>query len=220
MKMTKLTFLVVIMGLLFISAILWADNFSWSEGSINYWSESYSALNQKRVDRIALSALDNLAYGADLRPGNNSAADQPEVNLLADLEMISRRNGAIILSRKNLQTVNYLTGAAVNSLITDKSEAAELPAGRRLSLGQLIILDRLFSSGSNILDQDYTTLGDLFILDQLFGDHLIDLTITNDDARLGRLFILDLLFSPGSSILNPDQTSLGDLFILDQLFGN
>ncbi|KKR22012.1 MAG: hypothetical protein UT48_C0001G0025 [Parcubacteria group bacterium GW2011_GWE2_39_37] len=99
---------------------------------------------------------------------------------------------------------------------------------RGSSLGDLFILDRLFSDGSGgILNDSGSDLGDLFLLDQLFsgGDSIlggdsIGGGILGDGNSLGDLFVLDRLFGDNSDILSGDGngSDLGDLFILDQLF--
>ncbi|KKQ60572.1 MAG: hypothetical protein US81_C0016G0001 [Parcubacteria group bacterium GW2011_GWE2_38_18] len=102
---------------------------------------------------------------------------------------------------------------------------------RGSSLGDLFILDRLFSNGSGgILNGNSgSSLGDLFLLDQLFGgdsilgggDSILGGGIFGgDDNSLGDLFVLDRLFGDNSDILSGsgNGSDLGDLFILDQLF--
>lgn len=89
-----------------------------------------------------------------------------------------------------------------------------------LGLGDLFVLDALFSKDSLILDQEKTSIGDLLILDQLFSDNnLFTKNNTHQDFSLGELFLLDRLFSNSSQgLLSSSTTSLGDLFILMQLF--
>ncbi|MBI2024221.1 hypothetical protein HYT00_02450 [Candidatus Giovannonibacteria bacterium] len=75
------------------------------------------------------------------------------------------------------------------------------------SLGNLFVLDRLFGGGTSVLGGggifggNRTNLGDLFILDQLFGGG----SVIGDGG----------IFGGGIGTSN----SLGDLFVLDRLFG-
>jgi hypothetical protein len=89
-----------------------------------------------------------------------------------------------------------------------------------LPLGDLFVLDVLFSKNSAILDQDRTSLGDLLILDQLFsGSKIFTENKSHQELGLGELFLLDRLFSnSGQELLSIETTSLGDILILLQLF--
>lgn len=82
----------------------------------------------------------------------------------------------------------------------------------------------------NGLNNNRTNLGDLFVLDQLFGRNSGILGSNTGGTNLGNLFVLDQLFGGTSGVLGNNgilggggvlgnNNSLGDLFVLDQLFG-
>jgi hypothetical protein len=84
------------------------------------------------------------------------------------------------------------------------------------SLGNLIILDELFSDGGGILNGGDNNLADLFVLDQLFSGNTN--LFGGGDNNLANLIILDELFSGQSGILDGSSNNLCDLLVLDQLF--
>lgn len=96
----------------------------------------------------------------------------------------------------------------------------------RTNLGDLIILDKLFNDndggllGDGLGGSDNNDLGDLFMLNQLFGNgtNIFGSGIVNGTNNLGNLFILQELFG-GDSVFDNGNKDLGDLFVLDQLFG-
>ena len=101
-------------------------------------------------------------------------------------------------------------------VIVDIPEAGALSGNPRpnLTLGELFILDKIFDD-DKILDGNITSLGDIYILNQLFG---ADGGLANgrlDD--IGNLLILNQLFGGESSLFGGEAT-LGNFFILDQLF--
>lgn len=101
-------------------------------------------------------------------------------------------------------------------VIVDIPEAGALSGNPRpnLTLGELFILDKIFDD-DKILDGNITSLGDIYILNQLFG---ADGGLANgrlDD--IGNLLILNQLFGSESSLFGGEAT-LGNFFILDQLF--
>lgn len=100
-------------------------------------------------------------------------------------------------------------------------------ASTRTNLGDLIILDRLFNDdggngilGGNLGGDDDSDLGDLFMLNQLFGGgtNIFGAGIIGGTNNLGNLLILDELFG-GDSVFDNGDKDLGDLFVLSQLFG-
>ena len=93
--------------------------------------------------------------------------------------------------------------------------------GNGSDLGDLIILDELFSDNDSIIGDNDNDLGDLIILDMLFGNN--NGIFGNGDGTgsdLGNLIILDELFSDDDNIIGGKDNDLGDLFILDMLFND
>lgn len=92
------------------------------------------------------------------------------------------------------------------------------PANLYSRIENLFVLDRLFDKENNgLLNNETTSLGDIFILDQLFYKN--EPLANNTPMTLGDLFVLDRLFSsPENQILDQNRTSLGDVLILNQLF--
>lgn len=87
----------------------------------------------------------------------------------------------------------------------------------KLTLGDLYILDKLFSSSqSKILDPNETTLGDLIIIDHVFSANpqLLD----DQKLNLNNLVVLDKLFSKDDSNVLSSDATLGDLLILNEVF--
>ena len=101
-------------------------------------------------------------------------------------------------------------GAVITAPVT--ANAGILDSGSGSSdLGELFVLDRLFGG-----DDTDANLGDIFILDQLFNDGTSGESggiLDTGSGGLGELFIMSRLFGNG------DNANLGDIFILDQLFG-
>lgn len=111
-------------------------------------------------------------------------------------------------------TTSTTGGVSANTLI--------LPAlanNNDFDLGDLFVLDRLFGNDGGIFTGgNNTSLGDLFILDQLFngnGGFGGGIFNGNDsNTSLGDLFIFDQLFGDSGDV------GFGDLFVLDRLFGD
>jgi len=90
------------------------------------------------------------------------------------------------------------------------------------SLGNLLILDQLFGGDGGLLNGGFlggNDLGDLLILNQLFGTNgnIFNGGMLGGNS-LGNLLILDQLFGGDGGLLNGGG-DLGNLLILDQLFG-
>lgn len=81
------------------------------------------------------------------------------------------------------------------------------------SLGNLFLLDQLFNNGNGTLSNGNTNLGDLFLLNNLSNNNgdLLNLNLNANNNDLGRLLVLDGLFNNGNS-------NLGNLIVLNQLF--
>ena len=105
--------------------------------------------------------------------------------------------------------------------------------GSNSSLGELIVLDSLFS-GSFMNDSSTDTtngllgtsrLGELIVLSQLFGNNN-GLFNTTDGTSLGELLVLDNLFSGNVHVDTQNRfgfngtSRLGELIVLSELFGN
>ena len=138
------------------------------------------------------------------------------------LTQTNKNNVLDLLVLDRLFASESLLGTAPNqfNLAWDKNLAKQPVLQSGLRLGDLIVLDNLFSNNSPILNQSKTTLGDLLILDQLFTNQpLLAKNKTHPGLSLGELFILDKLFRESNQpLLERDQTSLGDLFLLTRLF--
>jgi len=105
------------------------------------------------------------------------------------------------------------------ALPTSAAQASILD-GNNSDLGDLFVLDQLFGNGDGVFNGNGNNLGDLFILNELFGDG--DGGIFNGDGNdLGDLFVLDQLFGDSNGIFNGNgNRNLGDLVILNELFGD
>ncbi len=95
--------------------------------------------------------------------------------------------------------------------------------GNDMDLGDLFLLDRLFGDNSGIFGGGGTDLGDLIILDELFGNDNGIFNGNNDvDLNGDNLFNGDFdfgdLFILDRLFTGDNDVDLGDLFILDQLF--
>jgi hypothetical protein len=89
------------------------------------------------------------------------------------------------------------------------------------NLGDLIILDELFGGDNAIGGAQASSLGDLFVLNSLFGSGVVSGTSGTSGISgnsLGNLFVLDRLFASNNSIFRGNQTDLGDLLILNNIF--
>jgi len=121
--------------------------------------------------------------------------------------------------------VVFTPAPAPRVVTTPAATTTVTPVSTGSSLGDLIILDKLFNNNSGILggggiggnDND---LGNLFMLNQLFGGgtSIFGNGIVNGTNNLGNLFLLQELFG-GDSVFDGGSKDLGDLFVLDQLFG-
>ena len=93
--------------------------------------------------------------------------------------------------------------------------AANAQFGMPGTLGDIFVLDSLFGVGGD----GFTTLGDAFMLDQLFmgpaGIAGGGVAGPGGAGTLGDLFVLANLFAVGTD----GFVGLGDVFLLDQLFG-
>jgi hypothetical protein len=128
--------------------------------------------------------------------------------------------------RSKLSAAMYATGVALimalmafafaPAVSAAESSTTYVPvATSGTNLGELFVLDRLFSGGSGVLGGGGTNLGNLFILNQLFnGSGGMNI----GGGSLGDLFVLDRLFSGSTNVLSGGNTSLGNLLVLDQLF--
>src|SRR3989339_237591 len=88
-----------------------------------------------------------------------------------------------------------------------------------ISLSILAVTLMPVTASANVLNSSNSNLGDLLILDQLFGGgNGGDIFGSdNDNNNLGKLFVLDRLFGSGGI---GGGSNLGELFILDRLFND
>ncbi len=122
--------------------------------------------------------------------------------------------------------------AARTTTTTTTTSAATTVTPTTTSLGDLIILDRLFNTGgvlnsNGVLGNGGSDLGDLFILNQLFGGGgtIFNSRTGAGSTNLSNLFTLDALFGGRGGVLGGggvlgNNGNLGDLFILNNLFSN
>ncbi len=158
-------------------------------------------------------------YDLNYNEKNNQAKSLSQPNTALDDSLSIENNPVDLREGNGLERLfsdsnSSIFGKDENNLkdllVPDRSDSKDL------SLGELFVLDKLFSNNSSLLDQDSTTLGDLFILDHLFNNK--DNFFKDNNLSLGELFILDRLFRNNNNLLNQGSTSIGDLFILEQLF--
>jgi hypothetical protein len=104
--------------------------------------------------------------------------------------------------------------------------AASAQVTSNASLGNMVVLDQLFSGTNTIGGASASSLGDLFVLNSLFGSGSGASSVLSNTSKtgikannIGDLFVLNRLFASNNSIFRGNQTDLGDMIILDKLFG-
>lgn len=196
------------------------------------------------VGMLAAMMMTTPAASAALFGGNNDLGDLFVLDsLFADSSGIfsGGQRTVIVVSGDTLSAIaarelgdasRFPEIAAANSIANPNlifpGQVLVIPAGTGTgtanNLGDLFILDRLFSNDTGVLDSGNTDLGDLFLLDRLFGNGNGVLNGTGGTNNLGDLIILDKLFNNDSILDNGgvfgNGTDLGDMIILDKLFGN